>query len=242
MPSANAPSSSAGATATDFRNPSTSVNQSRTNRMSRSSSVGARTRCCSPRRPVSTPTLVSGRYASYAADGCPVRVDYSSDACRSFESRSLRSTRPSVTLAATPTSSSALVAARRRAGARTSSVPRDGADRLPGRGPRAAGVVRRRVAGRAGEAGGRLAAEGLGDIAVVVGYLDADDRRSRPRPTGRTRQRPPQNAAARPLRRARRRPVRQAPPAQLRRVRRVPLLRPRRPRSACSGCTASTSR
>src|SRR5690606_37866968 len=39
MPSANAASSSAGATDTLFRVPSTSVNQSRTNRMSRSSSV-----------------------------------------------------------------------------------------------------------------------------------------------------------------------------------------------------------
>ena len=39
MPSSKAPSSSAGAIATDLRNPSTSVNHSRTNRMSRSSSV-----------------------------------------------------------------------------------------------------------------------------------------------------------------------------------------------------------
>src|SRR5450755_1352815 len=39
MPSANAPSSSAGATATDLRYPSTSVNQRRTKRISRSSSV-----------------------------------------------------------------------------------------------------------------------------------------------------------------------------------------------------------
>ncbi len=45
MPSANAPSSSAGATATDFRNPSTSVNHSRTNRMSRSSSVRSTNSC-----------------------------------------------------------------------------------------------------------------------------------------------------------------------------------------------------
>src|ERR1700749_4740625 len=39
MPSAKAPSSSAGATATDLSEPSTAVNQSRTKRMSRSSSV-----------------------------------------------------------------------------------------------------------------------------------------------------------------------------------------------------------
>ncbi len=39
IPSLNAPSSSAGAIATDFRNPSTSVNHIRTNRTSRSSSA-----------------------------------------------------------------------------------------------------------------------------------------------------------------------------------------------------------
>jgi glutamine synthetase len=46
IPSANAPSSSAGATATDFRNPSTSVNHSRTKRMSRSSIVRRTNSCC----------------------------------------------------------------------------------------------------------------------------------------------------------------------------------------------------
>src|SRR5690606_25678748 len=45
MPSLNAPSSSAGATATDLRKPSTSVNHSRTNRMSRSSSVRSTNSC-----------------------------------------------------------------------------------------------------------------------------------------------------------------------------------------------------
>ena len=45
MPSAKAASSSAGATETLLRVPSTSVNQSRTNRMSRSSSV-RRTNSC----------------------------------------------------------------------------------------------------------------------------------------------------------------------------------------------------
>src|SRR5829696_1352927 len=46
MPSAKAPSSSAGATATDFRKPSTSVNHSRTKRISRSSSVRSTNSCC----------------------------------------------------------------------------------------------------------------------------------------------------------------------------------------------------
>ena len=56
MPSANAPSSSAGATATDFRNPSTSVNHSRTNRMSRSSSVRSTNSCC-----LSKPAISAGQ-------------------------------------------------------------------------------------------------------------------------------------------------------------------------------------
>ena len=48
MPSSNAPSSSAGATATDLRNPSTSVNHSRTNRTSRSSSARSTKSSCLP--------------------------------------------------------------------------------------------------------------------------------------------------------------------------------------------------
>lgn len=46
MPSSNACSSSAGATATDFRKPSTSVNHRRTKRMSRSSNVRSTNSCC----------------------------------------------------------------------------------------------------------------------------------------------------------------------------------------------------
>jgi hypothetical protein len=46
MPSSNAPSSSAGAMATDLRYPSTSVNHSRTKRMSRSSSVRSTNSFC----------------------------------------------------------------------------------------------------------------------------------------------------------------------------------------------------
>src|SRR5205814_7321782 len=45
MPSSNAPSSSAGATATDFSVPRTSVNHSRTNRIWRSSSVRSTNSC-----------------------------------------------------------------------------------------------------------------------------------------------------------------------------------------------------
>ena len=46
MPSSNAPSSSAGAMATDLRYPSTSVNHSRTKRISRSSSVRSTNSFC----------------------------------------------------------------------------------------------------------------------------------------------------------------------------------------------------
>src|SRR5688572_33043459 len=46
MPSAKAASISAGATATAFRYPETSVNHSRTKRMSRSSSVRRTNSCC----------------------------------------------------------------------------------------------------------------------------------------------------------------------------------------------------
>ena len=51
MPSSKAPSSSAGATATDLRNPSTSVNHSRTNRTSRSSSARSTKSSCLPMAP-----------------------------------------------------------------------------------------------------------------------------------------------------------------------------------------------
>src|SRR6185437_9134736 len=75
MPSAKAPSSSAGATATDLRKPSTSVNHSRTNRISRSSSVRSTNSCClstvAPLRPPlgrkSPPTTFRRRYPRHAA-------------------------------------------------------------------------------------------------------------------------------------------------------------------------------
>ena len=83
---------------------------------------------------------------------------------------------------------------------------------------------------RAGRA--RSRAEGLGELAVVVGYLD---RRRGRRPTSSGRPRgAPQNARRRAARRRRRRALRQAPPAQLRRLRRVPLLRARHRHAASS--------
>src|SRR3954452_22517940 len=56
MPSEKAPSSSAGATATDFSVPRTSVNHSRTKRMSRSSMVRSTNSCC-----LSMPAILGGR-------------------------------------------------------------------------------------------------------------------------------------------------------------------------------------
>ena len=65
----------------------------------------------------------------------------------------------------------------------------------------------------------RLAADGLGELVVVVGYLDRTDEPDHPKGGH------PQNVAAVLHRGTVVAPVRQAPPAQLRRVRRVPLLR-----------------
>src|SRR3954454_15415287 len=69
MPSSNAPSSSAGATATDFSTPRTSVNQSRTKRMSRSSNVRRTNSCCLSmmREPSSGSTVVPRNSARHRA-------------------------------------------------------------------------------------------------------------------------------------------------------------------------------
>ena len=111
----------------------------------------------------------------------------------------------------------------RRAGRAPRGVPRDGADRLPRRGPGAAVVLRGGLARpRCARSPARLADEGFGELPVVVGYLDRSEH-AQPKygqPAG-----APQNAAA-VLHRGEVRPeLRQAPPAQLRRLRRVPLLR-----------------
>ena len=119
-------------------------------------------------------------------------------------------------------------------------VPRDGADRLPGRGPGAAPVVRRRVPRRRSQdLAERLAADGLGELLVVVGYLDgAAGRGARAGHPARARRRTPPRSLHGG---AGGRPLRQAPPAELRRLRRVPLLRAGHARSPSPGCTASTS-
>ena len=76
------------------------------------------------------------------------------------------------------------------AGAHLVVVPRDGADRLPGRGPGVPGVVRRGVPRGASSGWPReLADDGLGELPVVVGYLDR-------RRTRRRRRRPPESAPA----------------------------------------------
>ncbi len=110
MPSANAPSSSAGAMATDFSEPSTSVNHRRTNRTSRSSSARSTKSSCLPIRPclprASVPTGY-GRAAGRARETASAkpRVPDRLKPCLSCVSRSPRSTPPSATSPATPSSS-----------------------------------------------------------------------------------------------------------------------------------------
>ena len=74
-----------------------------------------------------------------------------------------------------------------------------------------------------------LAAEGLGELPVVVGYIDrvTQDGNSSAAPVAGVPKGEPQNCAALLHRGAGGHPVRQAPPAQLRRLRRVPDLRAR---------------
>ena len=109
-------------------------------------------------------------------------------------------------------------------------------------------LVRRRVARpRCTQLAADLAADGLGDLPVVVGYLD-QPRDATPAPTAsaaRTAAPASQGHAAElrggPARGPGRRPLRQAPPAQLRRLRRVPHLRPGPRPDRRPGAAASTS-
>ena len=83
----------------------------------------------------------------------------------SCASPSPRSTPSSATSTATPPRSWSWSRQAADAGRPPRRVPRDGADRLPGRGPRAARVVRRRVpAGRCRRLAEQLADEGLGEL------------------------------------------------------------------------------
>ena len=115
MPSLNAPSSSAGAMATDFSEPSTSVNHRRTKRTSRSSSARRTKSSCLPMglslaRHDVTPPLLSRR--------TPAAIRWLT--CPSCASPSPRSTPVWATWTATPSSSSRR-AARPPPAARTSS-------------------------------------------------------------------------------------------------------------------------
>lgn len=110
----------------------------------------------------------------------------------------------------------------RRTGRPPGGVPRDGADRIPRRGPGPAVVLRRGVAGGAACA---RRAPGRGGLRGTPG------RRRLPRPirVRRAALRPARRIAAERRRgaapRTDRAELRQAPPAQLRRLRRVPVLR-----------------
>ncbi len=92
-------------------------------------------------------------------------------------------------------------------------LPRDDADRLPGRGPRPAPVVSCRLPRGAGEAG--------------RGSRGGRARRHRRHRGLRRRRRPAPRRLRLPARGRGRRPVQQAPPAELRGLRRAPLLRAR---------------
>jgi hypothetical protein len=71
MPSSNAPSSSAGATATDFSVPSTSVNHSRTKRIWRSSSVCSTNSCWRSTAPQSGLVLLPAGYRAVQCSALP---------------------------------------------------------------------------------------------------------------------------------------------------------------------------
>ena len=89
-----------------------------------------------------------------------------------------------------------------------------------------------------------LAADGLGDLPVVVGYLDRvdpDERNVDERPGVFVPKGQPQNAVAVLHRGDGGRPVRQAPPAELRRLRRVPHLHAGRATSPSCASAGSTS-
>ena len=114
----------------------------------------------------------------------------------------------------------------RRARRPPGGLPRDGADRLPRGGPRAAGVVRRRLAGRA-----RRSSRPTSPPTAWATCRSSSATSTTPA-TGHRRQRPgrdvlPAELRRRPARGPGQGPLRQAPPAQLRRLRRVPHLRPR---------------
>ena len=198
MPSENAPSSSAGATATDLRMPE-HVGEPQPDEPDVALLEGAqhelgllvhaahpgpaacyvRALRLAPTRPRRAAGVLGSTRAPAAPRPRPGR------------------TRPSATSPATPTSS--LDRPRRGAstrGARLVAFPEMVAHRLPGRGPRAAPVVRR---GREPPALDALAARlverrGSATLTVVVGYLDAH---RRPAATGSdARAAAPQNAAA----------------------------------------------
>ena len=185
MPSAKAPSSSAGAIATDFRKPSTSVNHSRTKRMSRSSIVRSTNSCWRSmviertarrlRRGVGAPDRAAW------PDG-PLGWRRASVARRAGPGQRHRR-RPG---RATRTPSSSVTEAAAARGAHLVALPRAGADRLPARGPGAAPLVRRRLARRARARSATGSRTGLGD---------GRRRRRLPRPLPRRRRR---GSAARP--------------------------------------------
>ena len=243
MPSAKAPSSSAGATATDFRKPSTSVNHSRTNRMSRSSSVRSTNSCCL--------SMVISLGAPSASACCPAPFRAAAEDAFVLGILSLcRQVRFALVQ----------VKCHRRRPDRQFRSGRRVTPRRPliavrtwwpfpemiltgyplgGPGPAARSSTPHR--GPSTNWPARFVGEGLGDMVVVVGYLDRldDDPLAVHRATARVTAERRRDAD--PRRRGHHHLL-ETPPAELRRLRRVPVLRAGHTPARSCGSMASTSR
>src|SRR3954451_10850621 len=180
MPSSKADSSSAGATDTLFSVPSTSVNQSRTKRMSRSSSVRSTNSCCR-----STTTPRAGLLAGQCPPA-PLRRDYADHGAGRRFGCGTMDHMPTLRIALAQVNSTVGDIAGNAASVRRWS--RTAADAgaqlvafpemmLTGY-PIEDLVFRDSFVTASRQALHRLAADlaadGLGDLAVVVGYVDAD--------------------------------------------------------------------
>ena len=255
MPSAKAPSSSAGAMATDFRDPRTSVNHRRTKRTSRSSSARRTKSSCFPMAAVSHADCYVG-----VTRPSPLSVTFGSRPPRdAFGNRhTQRGGEAAIVSGRAPAASRPRPGQRHRrrprrqrrsrgralqgrggAASAPRGVPGDGADGLPDRGPGDAGLAHPGVPGGDRDARGAPAGRGV----RRPGRGRRLPRPGGPPPRGRRhpQERPDQLRRGDP-RRPDRGPPGQAPPVELRRRRRDPQLRGGRTPSTSSRSAASTSR
>src|SRR3954451_12483066 len=180
MPSSKADSSSAGATDTLFSVPSTSVNQSRTKRMSRSSSVRSTNSCCR-----STTTPRAGLLAGQCPPA-PLRRDYADHGAGRRFGWGTMDHMPTLRIALAQVNSTVGDIAGNAASVRRwSRAAADAGAQLVAfpemmlTGYPIEDLVFRDSFVHASQRGLRtlaadLAADGLGDLAVIVGYVDAD--------------------------------------------------------------------